>query len=304
MRLAIGLDDLRSFYLISEAGGVSAAERRFGVSKATLSRALSRLEQHAEGPLFDRVSNGVKLTAAGETLLEAARQATQAGVTADEILRAVNDEPSGTLRVAASALSGQYLLGPVVARLAKDFPNVTTRVFVTADGPDPIVEDLDLVLRLGRPDEPNLIARRICATPMRLYCGESFAARYPVDDPAVVTQLPRVVIDVPGAPSEWRLTGPENQSLVCDASPCVVVGDPSVALGMIRSGVGITLLPALFANQQVARGEAVPVLPEFDTGNIDIFAVFPPGRSNIPAVRVLIDYLVEEARRLSRLADA
>ena len=79
MRSAIGLDDLRSFYLVAEAGGVSAASRQFGVSKATLSRALTRLEAQAGAQLFDRVSTGVRLTPAGETLIDAAHQATEAG---------------------------------------------------------------------------------------------------------------------------------------------------------------------------------------------------------------------------------
>ncbi|MCE8006973.1 LysR family transcriptional regulator [Aestuariivita sp.] len=295
MRSAIGLDDLRHFYLVSEAGGVSAASRQFGISKATLSRALARLEERARGPLFDRVSTGVRLTSAGETLIDAARQATEAGSAAIEVLSVVTEEPGGTLRVAASALSGQNLLGPVIARLTRDYPKVTARISVTASGPDPLAEELDLVLRLGRPEEPYLIARKIAATPMKLYCGVEFAKTHPVDDPAAVVGLPRVCIDVPGAPLTWTLAGPDGATVVCDAPPHVFVGDPTVALGMIRSGAGITMLPGIFGDQQVRRGDAAPVLPEWEMGNVEIFAVFPPRRSSVPAVRVLIDYLVEYA---------
>lgn len=298
MRSAIGLDDLRYFYLVAEAGGVSAAARRFGLSKATLSRALARLEERARGPLFDRVSTGVKLTSAGETLLEAARQATEAGSAADEVLRAVTDEPRGSLRIAASALSGQYLLGPVVARLAREYPKVTTRIEVTAAGPDPLAEDLDLVLRLGRPEEPYLITRKIVATPMKLYCGVSFAQERPIDDIASLARMPRVCINVPGAPLDWRLTGPNGQTLSLASPPVVYAGDPTVALGLIRSGAGITMLPAIFGEQQVERGDAVGVMPDLDMGMIEIFAVFPPRRSSIPAVRLFIEYLSAHAATL------
>ena len=298
MRSAVSLDDLRHFYLISEVGGISAAARQFGVSKATLSRALARLEESAGGPLFDRVSGGVRLTAAGETLMEAARRATEAGSAADEVLRSVTEEPSGTLRVAGSALSGQYLLGPAVARLTRDYPKVTARIHVTAAGPDPLAEDFDLVLRLGRPEEPYLIARRVAATPMKLYCGVGFAETHPVDEPTKVVGLPRVCIDVPGAPRDWRLKGPGKADLVFDTPPRVLVGDPTVALGMIRSGAGVTMLPMLFGDEQVRRGDVMQVLPEFSMGNVEIFAVFPPRRSSIPAVRVLIDYLVEHSQAM------
>ncbi len=299
MRSAIGLDDLRNFYLIAEAGGVSAAQRQFGIPKATLSRALTRLEKRARGPLFDRVSRGVRLTSAGETLLDAARRATEAGSQADELLRAVTEEPRGTLRVAASALSGQHLLGPVVARLTKNFPEVRARIEVTGAGPDPLAEDLDMVLRLGRPKEPYLIARRIASTPMQLYCGAEFARTNPIDDPSRIVSLPRICIDVPGAPQDWHLSsGDGKQRLVFNTPPQISVGDPTVALGMIASGAGLTMLPALFGDEQVRRGGVVQVLPQMRMGNIEIFAVFPPRRSSIPAVRLLIDYLVEYAQEM------
>lgn len=298
MRTAIGLDDLRAFFLISEAGGVSAAARRFGLSKATLSRALARLEDRAGGPLFDRVSSGLKLTAAGEILVDAARQATEAGSTANEVLRAVTEEPKGLLRIAASALSGQYLLGPVIARMAQNHPNVTTHIQVTASGPDPLAEDLDLVLRLGRPDAPYMIARRIAKTPMKLYCGVSFARSNVMTDIDAVQGMPRICIDVPGAPINWHLTGPNHEVLRLEADPVVYAGDPTVALGLVQSGAGITMLPALFGDEQVKRGGAVPVLPGYDMGLIEIFAVFPPRRSSVPAVRIFIDYLSEYAQGL------
>ncbi len=296
---AIGLDDLRHVFLIAEAGGVSAAARTFGVSKATLSSALTRLEDRAHGPLFDRMSTGVRLTPAGETLLAAARQATEAGSAADEALRAVTEEPRGLLRVAASALSGQQLLGPTLARRTRDYPQVTARIAVTAAGPDRLEDNLDLVLRLGRPDKPYLIARRIVGTRMKLYCGQSLAAAHDVTDPASVEDLPRVCIDVPGAPVDWHMRAEAGPPLVLDAPPRAYVGDPTVALGLIRAGAGMAMLPALFGDAQVARGEIAVVLPGHDMGLIEIFAVFPPRRASIPAVRVFIDYLIAQAQQMT-----
>jgi DNA-binding transcriptional LysR family regulator len=298
MQSPIGLDDLRHFFLIAEAGGVSAAARRFDISKATLSRAIARLEDQAKGPLFDRLSTGLQLTQAGEALMDAARQATEAGSSAENVLRTVIEEPQGALRVAASALSAQYLVSPVLARLTADYPLVTAHIKVTADGPDPLAEDLDLVLQLGRPQEPYLIARRIIGTPMKLYCGPDFAASHPVDDPQAVTELIRVCVDVPGTSHEWTLTGQDGVPVRFDKTPSVFAGDPSVALGLVRSGAGVTLLPALYGDMQVRRGDVVPVLPGHEAPAVEIFAVFPPRRSSVPAVRIFIDSLIEYANAL------
>ncbi|NHK27203.1 LysR family transcriptional regulator [Parvularcula flava] len=125
------LTDLHGFGLIASAGGLSPAARRFGVPKATLSRALHRLETAAGAPLFDRVGRGLRLTPLGESLLPAAEKALTLLSTAEEAVRIGQSEPSGRLRIAASALSGQKLLAPVLARLAERYPAVS----VTIDTP-------------------------------------------------------------------------------------------------------------------------------------------------------------------------
>ncbi|ABD54234.1 LysR family transcriptional regulator [Jannaschia sp. CCS1] len=303
MRTPVGLDDLRYFYLVAEAGGVSAAARRFDISKATLSRAVARLEDQAKGPLFDRLSTGLQLTQAGEALIEAARQATDAGSTAEELLRTVTEEPQGMLRIAASALSGQYLVGPVLARLTEDYPKVTAHVSVTASGPDPLAEELDLVLRLGRPEEPYLIARRIIGTPMKLYCGTDFAKSNPVTDPEAVSRFARVSINVPGAPANWLLHDDADRTLTFDIEPRIYAGDPTVAIGLVHAGAGITLLPALYGDLLVERGDAAAVLPTYEGAPVELFAVFPPRRSSVPAVRVFIDYLTAFANGAEKSFD-
>ena len=294
----ISVDDLRLFFLLHEAGGITAAERRFGVPKATLSRALGRLEETAEMPLFDRVSNGLKLTQAGEALLDSANAVTRAGAAAEEILRSAKGEPSGALRVAASALSAQQLLGPVLARISQRHPRIEPKVAVTALGPDPLAEELDVVLRLGRPEEPYLIARKIAATTLRLYVSAQNKHRVDIDDPDAVEALGRIVVDVPGSPHEWRLTDPDGQALDLVSKPMCSVGDPTVALGVIRSGAGVAFLPATFGEPRVLSGDFVRALPTFSGPDVEIFASFPPRRASVPAVRAFLDILLETGKEM------
>lgn len=289
----ISVDDLRLFFLLHEAGGITAAARRFGVPKATLSRALARLEQTAGMPLFDRVSNGLQLTQAGSSLIECASAATRAGSDAEEILRSAKGEPGGALRIAASALSAQQLLGPVLARIGQRYPKIEPSVTVTALGPDPLAEELDVVLRLGRPEEPYLIARKIAGTTLRLYVSKKVEGRLDLGSPKEVEALGRIIVNVPGSPHEWHLKNSDGKSVKLVSKPMCTVGDPTVALGIIRAGSGVALLPAAFGEPRVESGEFLCALPGFAGASVEIFASFPPRRASVPAVRAFLDILLE-----------
>lgn len=287
----VNLDDLRIVFFLHEAGSMSAAARHFGIPKATLSRGLARLEDQAGLPLFDRISSGLKLTQAGEQLLPAAKAATEAGATADDVLRRASGEPEGDLRIAASALSAQQILGPMIGAFSRLYPKVTVRVSITGLGPDPLAEDLDLVLRLGRPEEPYLITRRIIASSFALYGPPDFHGKTLTK--SEIEALGRIVIDVPGAPLDWELRDSGGRRLCLKSPPMCFVGDPSVALGILGSGRGVAFLPAVFGDRKVKSGELARLLPEFSGPQIEIYATFPPKRASIPAVRAFLDLMVE-----------
>lgn len=295
MQGALSLDDLNLFYFIAEERGISGSSRRFGVSKAKLSRALTRLEERAGTPLFDRVTGGLRLTAAGQLLEPIARQLTQTSSDAEEVLRSATGEPSGTLRIAASALSGQLLIGPVVADMHHRYPGVAVSVTVSALGPDPLSEDLDVVLRLGRPSEPYLIARKIVASSLALYASKAVADDLNGAQADERIDAQRIVIGVPGVPSDWTLYDADGTAHHFTGAPKSIVGDPSVALGIIMCGQGVSFLPRIFAQPFEKSSALVRVRPDLVGPEVEVFACFPPKRASVPAVRVFIDMLVEFA---------
>lgn len=297
MRDALSLDDLNLFVFMAEEGSISGASRRFGISKAKLSRALSRLEERAGLPLFDRVAGGLRLTATGQALQPVAQRLAQTSSEAEEILRAAVGEPTGQLRVAASALSGQLLIAPVIAELHRLHRGVQVVVTVSALGPDPLSEDLDVVLRLGRPPEPYLIARKIASSPLALYASRPVAEALNRSRALEQVDAQRIVIGVPGVPADWDMHDGSGVTHTLRGAPKSVVGDPSVALGILKAGQGVSLLPEIFGKPLERRNELARVRPDLSGPEVEIFACFPPRRASVPAVRVFIDGLVAFANR-------
>ena len=292
------LDDLRAFAQIASAGGISAAARRYDEPKANLARALARLEDAASLALFDRVGRGLRLTAFGESLLDSGERALRLDQEIDAVRRASSAEPSGPLRVAASALTGVQIVTPVLARIAASHPAVRSSLAVSGDAPDPFDDELDVVLRIGRPEAPDLVSRRVLSGTLGLYASTALAGSVDVEDPESVAELERIVIAADGVPAHWTLVDGEGREVTLESPPILAVGDPMIAFALLRRDVGTAFLPDVYAEPLVAAGELRRLLPGHAGPAIEIYVCFPPRRSSVPAVRLFIDLVVAECERI------
>jgi len=282
------------FAWIAAAGGISAASREHEVAKATLSRSLARLEQIAGAPLFERHARGLRPTELGRELQPAARACEAALRDADAALRSMNAVPEGHLRISVSALLGERMLGPALADFHRRYPAVRPELRVSHTALDPVREGLDLTIQLSRPTQSELVVRRLLSLPMHLYASTSLVAELSLDveDPEAVTALERVIIDTPLLAADWLLSGPGGATLRLARPPALSVGEPLTALAVVRRGVGITLLPAFLVEARARPGELLRLLPAWRGESVELFAVMPPGRKRVAAVRAFLDHLV------------
>ncbi len=296
------IDDLRALGLIAEAGSMNAAAKASGISKSVLSRAVAKLEAAAGGPVFDRGSGGMTLTGIGQVLLPVAERAIDLMRDGDEAMRSAGGVPQGRLAIAASALSGQKLVAPAMAAMAKRYPKVQMTLRVTGRGPDPVAEDLDIVIRIGRPTESHLQSRRLMASPLALYAFRSAAAQYDLQDPRTVERIGRIVIDVDQVPGDWELENGAGEKCVFDSEPIAHVGDPMVAIGIMNAGSGVAFIPMVYAEPLAKAGAIVRVLPDWTGPKLEIFATTPARRAAVPAVRAFLEILAEEGASLEKTA--
>ena len=311
----LAVDDLRWLALVADAGGLSAAARAHDMPKASLSRAIGRLEDAAGAPLFDRVGRGLRLTPLGETLLPAARGAIGALRDAEEALRSATGEPAGPLRVAASALAAHKLVNGVIAELVGRHSAVRAELRVTSRPIDPLAEDYDVALHIGRPEQPQLVARRMLSAMLGLYAHpDALLGIDPTDPDEVLGRrgagqsetagigangVERIVMAIDALPRAWTLTHRDTGDvLTLDRPPAITVNDPTVALDIMTAGRGMALVPRLWAEPIAKRGDLVAVLPDWDGPTLDIFAVMPPRRATVPAVRAFLDLMFEHAKAL------
>jgi DNA-binding transcriptional LysR family regulator len=154
------LEDLRTFVEVADAGGVSSAARRLGVSKSIVSRRLFRLEGELGVQLLARTTRGAALTEAGVTFREhAARVCAEIDIALETIMPA--GELRGRLRIAAPLSLGPTHLAPVFAEMARRHPLLHVQVSYSDRFVDIIGEGFDCAIRVGYLNDSNLIARRV-----------------------------------------------------------------------------------------------------------------------------------------------
>src|SRR6266404_7078620 len=142
------LEDLRTFVDVADAGGVSSAARRLGVSKSIVSRRLFRLEAELGVQLLARTTRGAALTEAGDTFRDhAARVCAEMDVARETILPA--GELRGRLRIAAPLSFGTTHLAPVFAEMARRHPLLHVHACYSDRFVDIVGEGFDVAIRVG-----------------------------------------------------------------------------------------------------------------------------------------------------------
>ncbi|HZF32823.1 MAG TPA: LysR family transcriptional regulator, partial [Candidatus Angelobacter sp.] len=175
------LEDLQTFIEVADAGGVSPAARRLGISKSIASRRLFRLEAELGVQLLARTTRGAALTEAGVTFRDhAARVCAEIDVARETIMPAGNLR--GRLRMAAPLSFGLTHLAPVLAELARRHPLLSVRASYSDRFVDLVGEGFDCAVRVGYLADSNLIARRVGPIHGRLVASPDYIKEHGAPD--------------------------------------------------------------------------------------------------------------------------
>ncbi len=168
---------VRSFLAVLDAGSLMGAARRLQAQQPTLSRHVAELEAQLGLPLFERTGRGVVPTAAALAIADAARRMEEG---ADALAHAVagrRDAASGTVRVAASQVAAVWLLPEVLAELAAAEPGIKVELVASNSLANLLRREADIAVRMVRPAQASLIARKLADLPVVTAAHESYLAR-------------------------------------------------------------------------------------------------------------------------------
>ena len=283
------IEDIQAFVAVADAGGLSSAAGRLGVSKSIVSRRLARLEKSLGTRLLTRSTRGASLTEAGATFREhAARIASEAEAARDAI------SPDGTvrgrLRVAGPLSFGASHFAPVLAELASRHPELEIQASFNDRHVDLVAEGFDAAIRLGMLDDSNLVARRIASFGGRLVASPAYLEKH---------GAPRTPDELLGHATvnrindEWPLMH-DGQEITLHPRARFTADSGAALVPAVLAGLGIALLPDFLIHDHLTSGAMVTVMDDYPMPEAGVYVVRPPGGSAPCKVRVLIDIMVEK----------
>lgn len=297
-----GLQPLLAFSETAKHGGFAAAARALGTDPSTLAKAVGRLETSLGLRLFHRTTRQVRLTSDGEELFERCQRVLSE---LDELQSAAagnRAQISGALRVNMPIVYGRKVILPVMANLIKKHPGLTLDVRLTDAYVDLVRDSIDVAIRVGSLGDSSLVATRIDSQQLILVAAPQYLRQH--GTPANIKDLAQhqhVVFRLPSngrdRPQQFRVRG-RVQTLEPARSNRFDDGEAMVRAAVL--GLGLTQVPDYMAEDELADGRLVEVLPQLRPSVMPIYAVMP-GKRMVPArVRALLDALKDLPGRTDR----
>lgn len=172
----------RTFLSVAEEGSLSAAARKLDQTQPTISRQIAALEAALGIILFERTGRSVHLTGAGMELLEHIRAMSQG---ADRVALAASGRAQaieGQVRITASDMMSAYILPPVVQALSRKAPELDIDIIADNTQRDLMRREADIAIRHARPEQPDLVAKRLGDQIMRFYASRDYLAAHGVPE--------------------------------------------------------------------------------------------------------------------------
>jgi DNA-binding transcriptional LysR family regulator len=286
---------LKDFLAVAECGTLSQAARRLGVSQPTLTRRMAALEESLDADLFRRGPRGLTLTETGEALLEPARQM-EAGAQAVELVARGRDlSLSGRVRLTSTEGLAVDWLPPELAAFRELHPRIDLEVIVQNTALNLLRREADIAVRLGRPRQVDLVARRVGELVLGLYASRDYLAAR--GEPRAVDELAAHDAVAFDEAEVYTGAGTWLEESVGGAHVGYRANTLAAQRAAIRAGFGIGGQSRFIAANDP---ELVRVLPEVDI-RLEIWLVTHPGLRHNARIRALYDFLAERLAAASPL---
>ncbi|MDE2119340.1 MAG: LysR family transcriptional regulator [Betaproteobacteria bacterium] len=288
------LSAMRVFVQVVDSGSFAGAAQALDLSNAVVTRQVAALEAHLGARLLNRTTRRMSLTEAGDEFCVRARSILEQFAEAEAVAGRGTSSPVGLLRLSAPLSYGISHLAPVLARFRRQHPQLRLDVDLSDRVTDLADEGVDVALRIGSRLDPGIVARRIASLDAVVCAAPSYLQRRGTPrEPAELAAHETLSFSYLWAGDEWPFTGPDGHRQHVRVRPSVHSSNGELLRELAVAGGGVILQPRFIVEQALRAGTLVPVLEDYRTLDLNLYAVYL-SRSFLPSkVRVFIDFLVD-----------
>jgi DNA-binding transcriptional LysR family regulator len=288
-----GWELYRSFLAVLREGSLSGAARALALTQPTIGRHIKELEARLDLPLFTRAQNGLRPTDAAHAI---APHAEAMSASADTLLRTIASSrarPRSVVRIAASEVVAIEILPEILATLRARHPEVVIELSASDRAEDLLRRESDIAIRMTRPRQSNLVARRLGQSTLGFHAHRGYLERH--GSPQDMTQL-----------KDHALIGFDKETTAVRAlrklglrlgrEDFAFRTDSHLAqLAAIRAGFGIGICQSVVARRDP---DLLPVLPNDFSPSLDVWIAMHEDLRSSPPMRMVFDHLTATLSRV------
>jgi DNA-binding transcriptional LysR family regulator len=290
-------EGLAIFAKVVEMRSFAGAAAELKLSKATVSKAVSRIERRLGARLINRTSRRVALTDAGRQLAGRAAHILSEGEAAEDAALAQATVPQGLVRLAAPMSFGVLHIAPLLPEFLATYAGVSIDLQLSDAMVDLVGEGFDAAIRIATLPDSSLVARRLCEIPRYLVGSPGYLNKHGrPQHPLHLAQHRCIGYSYTTTPETWRFTKDDKSATVRPVGPLRVNNGEAMMPALI-AGTGVGILPKFILRDALAAGQLERLLPDWLLPSGAAYWIAPPGGPRPKRVEVLADFLVEKLAR-------
>lgn len=300
------MDDLNDYMYFTQVvmhGGYAAAGRALNTPKSKLSRRIATLEDRLGVRLIERSSHKFQVTELGKAFYERCRMMLLEAEHAKGIVCQAKAEPEGTLRLSCPTGLLDAFIGELLPEFLTLYPRVQLHVLATNHRVDLMDEHIHVAIRsrtsLDNEAETDLKVRVLGKTRQILAASPTLVRTMDLERSNInlLEQLPTIALADPLANwvshKTWAFTGPNATAYSLEHEPRLICRSIPALLAAARDGIGVAMLLEQVCEHDLQCGRLIHLWPDWKVQEETVYLAFTSSRGLLPAVRALIDFLVE-----------
>ncbi len=288
---------MQVFVEVARSGSFSSTADKLDMSRAMVTRYVGALEQWLGARLLQRTTRSVTLTDAGESCLRRSQQMLA-------LMNNVQEETSrhdgvlrGQLRITCSVSFAYAQMAAAVVDFLQLYPALKIDLNASEGALNLVEARIDLAIRISAEPDPTLIGRVLAPCSSVLVASPDYLRAHGVPQQPADLAAHRCLSYANFGKSVWKLQRGDAYEEVSVGSH--FSGNEATALLQAAlAGGGIAMQPSYLANPRLREGSLEAVLPQWTLPSMDIYALYPSRKHLSPAVRALLDFLVERFAKI------
>ena len=282
---------MRMYVAVVDGGSFAAAADKLEISRAMISKQIQKLEEHLGTRLMNRTTRRLSLTETGRAFYDRSQQILQDVEEAEQVAGDLTRTPQGVLRVTIPLSYGQHRLATIIGDYTQAYPEVQLDIALSDRKVDLVEDGFDLAVRIGELPQSDLIARKLGGVRSIVCASPGYVARHGAPNtPQELGRHACLGYSLTGSGTDWRFETPDGPLVVPITGPIRADNGDIIRLAAL-SGAGILFQPHFIVGADLAAGRLVQLLPQWQSAELGVYAVYPSRKHLSAEVRTFVDFL-------------